>query len=140
MCCDCPRVDIFFFNQKTAYEMRLSDWSSDVCSSDLSWPIATAAQSSEYGRRIAPPRCKNPALSEITVSGNADCPFCSASRRWQLPPAVPCPRQRTASQGKSGGAATGFSNRPHADRAQRPMGANGRRQLPPPPAHIAPPP
>src|SRR3546814_2812639 len=28
-----------------------------------SWPIATAAQSSEYGRRIAPPRCKNPALS-----------------------------------------------------------------------------
>src|SRR3546814_8500634 len=25
-----------FFNQKTAYEMRISDWSSDVCSSDLS--------------------------------------------------------------------------------------------------------
>src|SRR3546814_2105183 len=34
----------FFFKQKTAYEMRISDWSSDVCSSDLfkavwrSWP------------------------------------------------------------------------------------------------------
>src|SRR3546814_17732141 len=28
MCC-------FFFKQKTAYEMRISDWSSDVCSSDL---------------------------------------------------------------------------------------------------------
>src|SRR3546814_13876265 len=26
---------IFFFKQKTAYEMRMSDWSSDVCSSDL---------------------------------------------------------------------------------------------------------
>src|SRR3546814_1316376 len=26
----------FFFKQKTAYEMRISDWSSDVCSSDLS--------------------------------------------------------------------------------------------------------
>src|SRR3546814_4670652 len=26
---------IFFFKQKTAYEMRISDWSSDVCSSDL---------------------------------------------------------------------------------------------------------
>src|SRR3546814_10867276 len=25
----------FFYNQKTAYEMRISDWSSDVCSSDL---------------------------------------------------------------------------------------------------------
>src|SRR3546814_109148 len=30
MCCE-----FFFFKQKTAYEMRISDWSSDVCSSDL---------------------------------------------------------------------------------------------------------
>src|SRR3546814_8929513 len=28
----------FFFKQKTAYEMRISDWSSDVCSSDLAQP------------------------------------------------------------------------------------------------------
>src|SRR3546814_10817117 len=28
-------VSFFFFKQKTAYEMRISDWSSDVCSSDL---------------------------------------------------------------------------------------------------------
>src|SRR3546814_2002255 len=28
-------VFLFFFKQKTAYEMRISDWSSDVCSSDL---------------------------------------------------------------------------------------------------------
>src|SRR3546814_1878315 len=27
--------NFFFFKQKTAYEMRISDWSSDVCSSDL---------------------------------------------------------------------------------------------------------
>src|SRR3546814_6390614 len=33
MCCD--RGVFFFFKQKTAYEMRISDWSSDVCSSDL---------------------------------------------------------------------------------------------------------
>src|SRR3546814_10761669 len=31
---------VFFFKQKTAYEMRISDWSSDVCSSDLSEPDA----------------------------------------------------------------------------------------------------
>src|SRR3546814_7399050 len=32
----------FFFKQKTAYEMRISDWSSDVCSSDLTHePIDT---------------------------------------------------------------------------------------------------
>src|SRR3546814_4014603 len=30
ICCN-----IFFFKQKTAYELRISDWSSDVCSSDL---------------------------------------------------------------------------------------------------------
>src|SRR3546814_17369182 len=29
---------VFFFKQKTAYEMRISDWSSDVCSSDLPRP------------------------------------------------------------------------------------------------------
>src|SRR3546814_6603286 len=29
-------ISFFFFKQKTAYEMRISDWSSDVCSSDLS--------------------------------------------------------------------------------------------------------
>src|SRR3546814_12766680 len=32
----------FFFKQKTSYEMRISDWSSDVCSSDLRlerWPV-----------------------------------------------------------------------------------------------------
>src|SRR3546814_7889541 len=31
LCC----FHFFFFKQKTAYEMRISDWSSDVCSSDL---------------------------------------------------------------------------------------------------------
>src|SRR3546814_10603978 len=30
----------FFFKQKTAYEMRISDWSSDVCSSDLAGTLA----------------------------------------------------------------------------------------------------
>src|SRR3546814_5479166 len=34
----------FFFKQKTAYEMRISDWSSDVCSSDL-------ARGFQLGRR-----------------------------------------------------------------------------------------
>src|SRR3546814_4321284 len=36
--CVCVSFNFFFclfFNQKTAYEMRISDWSSDVCSSDL---------------------------------------------------------------------------------------------------------
>src|SRR3546814_6631976 len=37
-------VVCFFFKQKTAYEMRISDWSSDVCSSDL------RAERGEFGR------------------------------------------------------------------------------------------
>src|SRR3546814_2432629 len=35
-------VIFFFFKQKTAYEMRISDWSSDVCSSDLEMDGADA--------------------------------------------------------------------------------------------------
>src|SRR3546814_8845823 len=31
----CSMLDLFFSKQKTAYEVRISDWSSDVCSSDL---------------------------------------------------------------------------------------------------------
>src|SRR3546814_5414843 len=34
-CMVCFLLFFFFFKQKTAYEMRISDWSSDVCSSDL---------------------------------------------------------------------------------------------------------
>src|SRR3546814_9946823 len=44
LACDCA-LYFFFFKQKTAYEMRISYWSSDVCSSDLSIEIqATAGQ------------------------------------------------------------------------------------------------
>src|SRR3546814_3835477 len=32
---------VLFFKQKTAYEMRISDWSSDVCSSDLIWGVVS---------------------------------------------------------------------------------------------------
>src|SRR3546814_3532225 len=43
------RLHMFFFKQKTAYEMRISDWSSDVCSSDLAIERAI----SEHGPRLA---------------------------------------------------------------------------------------
>src|SRR3546814_1812855 len=36
---------VFFFKQKTAYEMRISDWSSDVCSSDLRGAISATTES-----------------------------------------------------------------------------------------------
>src|SRR3546814_4401426 len=46
MCCS--GLVFFFFKQKTAYEMRISDWSSDVCSSDL---IGPAHLPHEVGKR-----------------------------------------------------------------------------------------
>src|SRR3546814_3873897 len=48
----------FFFKQKTAYEMRISDWSSDVCSSDLG-----SAYASHNSVKVG---CKDLALDLIT--------------------------------------------------------------------------
>src|SRR3546814_3170447 len=62
----------FFFKQKTAYEMRISDWSSDVCSSDLllaSWPLIAAT---------AP---VNPATVEAKIVDSA-----RSSRPWSTAP------------------------------------------------------
>src|SRR3546814_4912495 len=42
----------FFFKQKTAYEMRISDWSSDVCSSDLYQSLILATKEPAYEKLI----------------------------------------------------------------------------------------
>src|SRR3546814_10438213 len=67
----------FFFKQKTAYEMRISDWSSDVCSSDLWHRTADGCQAnrpkgrgrrSQWRNRAA--SMQRPASSKI---GRASC-------------------------------------------------------------------
>src|SRR3546814_600680 len=52
----------FFFKQKTAYEMRISDWSSDVCSSDLRPPDGSDAG------RIGPARASHGRCAPLTTS------------------------------------------------------------------------
>src|SRR3546814_4367424 len=47
-------VIFFFFKQKTAYEMRISDWSSDVCSSDL----PAVGRRARPGRTASRRRCQ----------------------------------------------------------------------------------
>src|SRR3546814_7991794 len=66
---------MFFFKQKTAYEMRISDWSSDVCSSDLELfdlervrhldNVAVAIEHTRLPLRIAP------SLREADLSGGS---------------------------------------------------------------------
>src|SRR3546814_319932 len=47
----CSKSFMFFFKHKTAYEMRISDWSSDVCSSDLARSVGCLCQSFRKFRR-----------------------------------------------------------------------------------------
>src|SRR3546814_6341165 len=50
----CKLIGFVFIKQKTAYEMRISDWSSDVCSSDLAAAVEVAAvEVIEGGRALA---------------------------------------------------------------------------------------
>src|SRR3546814_2813665 len=67
----------FFFKQKTAYEMRISDWSSDVCSSDLgtSERSGTPLMTSETLSRIRPPSAMVWPLRIATVL---------EMRRWRI--------------------------------------------------------
>src|SRR3546814_3536346 len=51
-------VFIFFFKQKTAYEMRISDWSSDVCSSDLQHQAEQQYGNDVAGDFLAQPVCR----------------------------------------------------------------------------------
>src|SRR3546814_6035063 len=48
---NCHTCVVFFFKQKTAYEMRISDWSSDVCSSDLVGDGTAAVPIAQEGKR-----------------------------------------------------------------------------------------
>src|SRR3546814_124110 len=62
-----------FFKQKTAYEMRISDWSSDVCSSDLATTASSAASSSPN---------TNTASATSPAATTVSCTSCARWPRW----------------------------------------------------------
>src|SRR3546814_10576278 len=68
----------FFFKQKTAYEMRISDWSSDVCSSDLLLDRLQRPDPAHPGpgprleHRRPPVRRTRPGGEEAAVDGDQD--------------------------------------------------------------------
>src|SRR3546814_9052886 len=71
-------VLFFFFKQKTAYEMRISDWSSDVCSSDLS--AEPARYSPAPSPSPSPPRPAGHGRSEERRVGKECVSTCRS--RW----------------------------------------------------------
>src|SRR3546814_8495876 len=83
---------VFFFKQKTAYEMRISDWSSDVCSSDLeSTQLAVGLGCDlQYASKIAYSDGLNLADPYVTPIGPA-CSIC---------PRVRCPQRAAAPAGR----------------------------------------
>src|SRR3546814_2231534 len=70
--CDYLLLYFFFFKQKTAYEMRISDWSSDVCSSDLSERDARRISARRDMAGRPPVRCAAAATTKVDFRSLAD--------------------------------------------------------------------
>src|SRR3546814_4879916 len=90
MCCVFDRL--FLFKQKTAYEMRISDWSSDVCSSDLQKRGAGHGRPAPSVRSLPAPEVVESAAHREEDGDGED----GAEGRIgaALPPEQPCERQR----------------------------------------------
>src|SRR3546814_5715575 len=104
----------FFFKQKTAYEMRISDWSSDVCSSDLGEP-----RSSRAGRPVQ--ACQRPPVAHRAKPGARNREL---GRRGKVFPL------RCLSLGDGAGAFSRVAPLPFEGRAA-PFNPDGRRALMP---------
>src|SRR3546814_956465 len=67
------RIFWFFFKQKTAYERRISDWSSDVCSSDLLQSVGWVERS-ETHQKLSTERCPITRHASKPAAGQASKP------------------------------------------------------------------
>src|SRR3546814_2711394 len=70
----------FFFKQKTAYEMRISDWSSDVCSSDLMDEVIV--DSGVPGVSLLPCGAIPPSPAELLVTPAMDSLLATVRERY----------------------------------------------------------
>src|SRR3546814_20103806 len=100
----------FFFKQKTAYELRISDWSSDVCSSDLAKSMGVV-RAARLGRLR---RSRAPELAELGVQpGPVDDASGTKGRghlvfsRWQLPTPERSAERCVGNEGGSPGGSRG---------------------------------
>src|SRR3546814_20272055 len=86
---------IFFFKQKTAYEMRISDWSSDVCSSDLDGEELPLPHRIAGGKAVQHQRG-----ARLTRAIDQRRPH-RADRELILRPGEDCPDRKSVVKGKS---------------------------------------
>src|SRR3546814_6644375 len=67
-------MTVFFFKHKTAYEMRISDWSSDVCSSDLKSVVAAEESRPDEALPVAAAAAPDTDSPAEVEDPNADLP------------------------------------------------------------------
>src|SRR3546814_4480271 len=85
-------ISFFFFKQKTAYELRISDWSSDVCSSDLDVPIVDrhvdlGGERLQVALNRTVRRRYRFRVQDRTLGARLDC---TKKRSWLNGPCFPC--------------------------------------------------
>src|SRR5216117_1329561 len=87
--------DFFFFKQKTAYEIRKGDWSSDVCSSDLARRSKSARCSACTGGAIGSAR-PAPMNTDVPVrSGSGSASKGTMGLKSTAPRTSPTPQEQT---------------------------------------------
>src|SRR3546814_19297544 len=87
--------DFFFFKQKTAYEMRISDWSSDVCSSDLTAVSPAESAAPPHGIIVVGNRSNAHRCSRKVVLPLPGGPTSSTGGRRNLPTSPPAMNARS---------------------------------------------
>src|SRR3546814_2268659 len=86
---------VFFFEQKTAYGLRISDWSSDVCSSDLAVALASAALASSPAAAQNRQQKAQAAGDYGTINDSYMDPVGAIQNAWNNPGANKAPNQET---------------------------------------------
>src|SRR3546814_20718342 len=93
MCC----YSVFFFKQKTAYVLRISDWSSDVCSSDLATLPGAVSGAAWLGVMVPQLPCELPQPAVLASSTRTLRPA-SSSAKTLASPITPPPTTSTPSR------------------------------------------
>src|SRR3546814_5428216 len=91
----------FFFKQKTAYEMRISDWSSDVCSYDLVMAAARKKKTASKAKRKATGKRKAAPKKKAAAKKSPARKKAAGKRGATAKPKTPAKRKASAQIGRA---------------------------------------